>query len=133
MTKKLFIPANPDATNSELDSKRIISYNDTNLPNGITTPKENELSSLQRDELIEQFVELQTDSMDLDTMVEWIQDILTNDYDKLTDSELQERVDCYDEDLFDELVDNVTQQYPKQLNTFEKETFIDVNNTGGKY
>ena len=77
-----------------------------------------ELTSAQRDELIEQFVELQTDSMDLDTMVEWIQDILTNDYDKLTDSELKERVDCYDEELYEELVDNVTQQYPKQLNRF---------------
>ena len=76
------------------------------------------LTSSQRDQLIEQFVELQVDSMDLNTMIEWIQDILTNDYDKLTDSELQERVDCYDEDLFDELVDNVTQQYPKQLNSF---------------
>ena len=96
--------ANPNATNSELDAKKIV--------------KNVQLTSSQRDKLIEQFVELQTDSMDLDTMVEWIQDILTNDYDKLTDSELQERVDCYDEDLFDELVDNVTQQYPKQVNSF---------------
>ena len=111
--------ANPNATNSELDAKKIV--------------KNVELTSLQRNELIKQFVELQTDSMDLDTMVEWIQDILTNDYDKLTDSELQERVDCYDDGLFEELVDNVTQQYPKQLNTFEKETFIDINNTGGKF
>ena len=115
--------ANPNATNSELDFKRIITHNDTNLPNGITTPKENELSSLQRDKLIEQFVELQTDSMDLDTMVEWIQDILTNDYDKLTDSELKERVECFDDDgLYEELVDNVTNA-----------TFIDVNNNGGQF
>ena len=89
--------ANPNATNSELDSKRIITHK--------------ELTSAQRDELIEQFVELQTDSMDLDTMVEWIQDILTNDYDKLTDSELKERVECFDDDgLYEELVDNVTSE-----------------------
>ena len=101
--------ANPNATNSELDSKRIITHK--------------ELTSAQRDELIEQFVELQTDSMDLNTMVEWIQDILTNDYDKLTDSELKERVECFDDDgLYDELVDNVT-----------NETFIDVNNNGGQF
>ena len=101
--------ANPNATNSELDSKRIITHK--------------ELTSAQRDELIEQFVELQTDSMDLDTMVEWIQDILTNDYDKLTDSELKERVECFDDDgLYDELVDNVT-----------NETFIDVNNNGVQF
>ena len=74
-------------------------------------PKAKELTNAQRDVLIEQFVELQTDSMDLDTMVEWIQDILTNDYSKLTDSELKERVDCFDDDgLFDELVDNVTNE-----------------------
>ncbi len=41
----------------------------------------------------------------------------------MTDSEIKERVDCYDEDLFDELVDNVTQQYPKQ----------DVNNSTHTY
>ena len=61
------------------------------------------LTSAQRDELIEQFVELQTDSMDLDTMVEWIQDILTNDYDKLTDSEIKERIESlHDAELYDE-------------------------------
>ena len=111
--------ANPNATNSELDSKKIV----TNRP----------LTSAQRDELIEQYVELQVDNMDTKTMAEWITDILVNDYNKLTDSELKERVDCYDEELYEELVDNVTQQYPKQLNTFEKQTFIDVNNTGGQF
>ena len=85
--------ANPNATNSELDSKRIITHK--------------ELTSAQRDELIEQFVEIQVDNMDTKTMAEWITDILVNDYDKLTDSELKERVDCYDEELYDELVDNV--------------------------
>ena len=105
MTKKLFIPANPDATNSELDAKKIV--------------KNVQLTSSQRDKLIEQFVELQTDSMDLDTMVEWIQDILTNDYDKLTDSELKERVECFDDDgLYDELVDNVTSQTNNQGGQF---------------
>ena len=111
--------ANPNATNSELDSKRIITHK--------------ELTSAQKDELIEQYVEIVVDNMDTKTMAEWITDILVNDYDKLTDSELKERVDCYDEELYDELVDNVTQQYPKQLNTFEKQTFIDVNNNGGKF
>ena len=100
--------ANPNATNSELDSKRIITHK--------------ELTSAQRDELIEQFVELQVDNMDTKTMAEWITDILVNDYDKLTDSELKERVDCYDDELYDELVDNVT-----------NETVLDTNNNGGKY
>ena len=77
------------------------------------------LNVAQKDELIKQFVELQTDSMDLDTMVEWIQDILTNDYDKLTDSELKERVECFDDDgLYEELVDNVTTQTNNQGGQF---------------
>jgi len=91
------------------------------------------LTSAQRDELIEQFVEIQVDSMDHQSLYELATEYITNSFDRLTDSEIKERVDCYDEELFDELVDNVTQQYPKQLNTFEKETFIDINNTGGKF
>tara|TARA_B100000676_G_scaffold135742_1_gene134634 strand:- start:46 stop:327 length:282 start_codon:yes stop_codon:yes gene_type:complete len=91
------------------------------------------LTNDQFGELVQQFVELQVDNMDTKTMMEWITDELIFQYGKLSNEELQERVDCYDEDLFDELVDNVTQQYPKQLNTFEKETFIDINNNGGKF
>ena len=92
-----------------------------------------ELTSAQRDELIEQFVEIQIDSMDMQSLIELASEYVTNSFDRLTDSEIKERVECYDEELYDELVDNVTQQYPKQLNTFEKETFIDINNTGGKF
>ena len=99
--------ANPNATNSELDSKKII----TNK----------QLTSAQRDELIDQYVELQVDNMSQETMAEWITDILVNDYNKLTDSELKERVDCYDEELYDELVDNI-------VNTDS----IVYNNNGGK-
>ena len=100
--------ANPNATNSELDSKRIITHK--------------ELTSLQRDELISQYSELVVDNMDMDSLVQYAQEQLANYFDKLSDSELKEDVDNYDEDLFDELVDNVT-----------NETFIDVNNNGGKY
>ena len=79
----------------------------------------NNLTSQQFDELIEQFVEIQVDNMDTKTMIEWITDELIFQYGKLTNEELKERVNCYDEDgLYEELVDNVTQQYPKQLNTF---------------
>ena len=48
--------ANPNATNSELDSKRIITHK--------------ELTSAQRDELIEQFVEIQLDNMDTQSLYE---------------------------------------------------------------
>ena len=76
------------------------------------------LNNDQFGELVQQFVEIQVDNMDTKTMAEWITDILTNDYGKLTKEELKERVDCYDDELFDELVDNVTQQYAKLPNTF---------------
>ena len=103
------IKANPDATNSELDAKVII--------------KKPELTDAQRDTLIEQYVELVVDNMDTKTMMEWITDQLSynlrNDY---TDEELKEEVNNFDEDLYDELVDNVT-----------NETVLDTNNTGGKY
>ena len=76
------------------------------------------LNNDQQDKLVEQFVELQVDNMDTKTMMEWITDELIFQYGKLSKEELKERVDSYDEDLFDELVDNVTQQYAKLPNTF---------------
>ena len=66
------------------------------------------LNNDQQDKLVEQFVELQVDNMDTKTMMEWITDELIFQYGKLTKEELKERVDCYQDDLFDELVDNVT-------------------------
>ena len=101
------IKANPNATNSEMDSKTIIKPS---------------LTSLQRYELIEQFVELVVDGMDIKDLVMYVSDNLTEYYDDCSDVELREYIDNYDEDLYDELVDNVT-----------NETVIDINNTGGKY
>jgi hypothetical protein len=95
--------ANPNATNSELDSKKIV----TNRP----------LTSAQRDELIQQYVELVVDNMDRKTMEEWITDELIFQHGKLTNEELKERVDCFDENLFDELVDNITNTDPTVYNT----------------
>ena len=81
------------------------------------------LTNDQFGELVQQFVEIQVDNMDVHTMEEWITDELIYQYGKLSNEELKERVDCFnDENLYNELVDNVTQQYPKQLNEFEKDT-----------
>ena len=96
--------SNPNATNSELDSKRIITHK--------------ELTSAQRDELISQYCELVVDGMDYKSLEQYVYEAMVDYVDKLSDSEIKEEVDNYDEELFDELVDNVTQQYPKQLNTF---------------
>ena len=99
--------ANPNATNSEMDSKTILPKN---------------LTYKQRLELIEQFVEIQVDNMDVKTLMQIVTDNLSEFYSDLSDDEIQIEIECYDEELYDELVDNVT-----------NETVLDTNNTGGKY
>ena len=76
------------------------------------------LTSAQRDELIEQFVEIQVDNMDTQTLVEFVTDLLIDEYSKFTDSELKERIDVFNDDsLYDELVDNITNTDPIVYNT----------------
>ena len=68
----------------------------------------NNLTNDQFGELVQQFVELQVDNMDTKTMIEWITDELIFQYGKLTNEELKERIDCYNDDgLYEELVNNV--------------------------
>ena len=87
--------AREDATNSELDAKQIVTNSG--------------LTSAQRDELIAQFVEIQLDNMDTQSLYELASEYVTNSFDRLTDSEIKERIESlYDEELYDELVDNVT-------------------------
>ena len=101
--------AREDATNSELDAKQIVTNSG--------------LTSAQRDELIAQFVEIQLDNMDTQSLYELASEYVTDSFDRLTDSEIKERIESlYDEELYDELVDNV-----------KNETVLDINNTGGKF
>ena len=80
------------------------------------------LTSTQRTELVEQYCQLIVDGMDYKSMEQYVTEQLTNYYDGLSYHELKEEVYNHDEELFDELVDNVT-----------NEVFIDVNNNGGKF
>ena len=89
------IEANPNATNSEMDSKTIINHS-------------NIIEKTTRDTVIEQFVELVVDGMDTKDLVRYVTDELTEYYDDCSDVELREFIDNYDEDLYDELVDNAT-------------------------
>ena len=100
--------ANPNATNSELDAKKIV--------------KNVELTSLQRNEIAEQFAELVVDNMETKDLVRYVYSNMMEHFVSLTAIELEEEVYNYDEELWEELVDNVT-----------NETVLDVNNTGGKY
>ena len=87
--------ANPDATNSELDAKKIV--------------KNVQLNNDQFGELVQQFVEIQVDNMDTQTLVEFVTDMLVNDYSNFNDDELKERINCYDDNdgLYEELVENI--------------------------
>ena len=68
-----------------------------------------ELTSEQWDELIEQYVELITDSMDWKTMYHFIRGTLTEDYNNLSEEELFTEIECtFDKETLDELMDNVT-------------------------
>ena len=99
--------ANPNPTNSEMDSKTILKP---------------ELTDSQRDELIYQYVGIVVDGMEIKDLVRYATEQLTSYYNEGSLDDLKEDVDNYDEDLYDELVDNVT-----------NETVLDTNNTGGKF
>ena len=104
-----------------------------------------QLNSQQKDELIAQYVDLLVDSMSMSDLISYVSEDLTNFCDKLTDSELKEEISLtMDDEIYEELVDNVTSQDDeRELTTKEQidyissnlteETFIDINNTGGKY
>ena len=47
------------------------------------------LNNDQQDELIKQFVEIQVDSMDMESLIEWVTDELIIKYEKLSKEELK--------------------------------------------
>ena len=81
------------------------------------------LTESQRDELIKQYVQLHVDTMDMESLEQFVIETLKEDYYNLSEEELKVEIECtHDEELYDELVDNVT-----------NETVLDINNTGGKF
>ena len=78
-----------------------------------------ELTNEQIDDLISQFVQLKVDRMSTNDLVEHVKQDL-NDY--YNDWSIDELETIIDKELFDELVDNVT-----------NETVLDTNNTGGQF
>ena len=81
------------------------------------------LTESQRDELIKQYVQLHVDSMDMESLEQFVIETLKEDYYNLSEEELKVEIECtHDEELYDELVDNVT-----------NETVLDINNNGGKF
>ena len=81
------------------------------------------LTPLQKDELIQQYVELCVDGMDHKDMYHFIYNTLAEDFDKLSDLELQDEIRySFDDETLNDLVDSV-----------QDVTVLDINDTGGKY
>ena len=67
-----------------------------------------QLTDVQKDEVIEQYVEIEVDRMELEDLIEFVTETLMKDYSKLTQTELKEYINSFeDDDLYGELVDNV--------------------------
>ena len=76
------------------------------------------LNNDQQDKLIEQYVELVVDGMDMDSLLQYAKDGITEYIVTLTDSELKDEVGNFDEDLYDELVENVTYDATKDAASY---------------
>ena len=66
------------------------------------------LTSFQRAELIEQYVEQQVDNMDHGSLVEFVTTELQYSLEKYSDIELREDIEEFDEGLYDKLVNNIS-------------------------
>ena len=83
-----------------------------------------QLTSLQWDELIEQYVQLQVDSMYYESLEQFVIQTIRQDMREIESREelCDEIKYSFDEETLEELIDNVT-----------NETVLDTNNNGGKY
>ena len=77
-----------------------------------------ELNDSQIYDIIKQYVEIKVDRMDTQELVDHVTENLKDWYSDFSLEELKDTIDVNDDGLFDELVDNVTQQYAKLPNTF---------------
>ena len=94
-----------DVTQSSQDWEDFWYNSPINSPYIVMTKQ---LTDGQLNELIGQYVEIVVENMDTESLVEYAKYKLSEYYEKLSDSELKEAVDEYDEELYEELVDNVT-------------------------
>ena len=69
-----------------------------------------DLNQRQREDLTEQFVELVVDNMSEKDLVRYAQEQIIDTLNHYSLEELKEDVDNFDEDLYAELVDNVTNE-----------------------
>ena len=80
-------------------------------------------------------VERYVDNMSTKDLVAYVMDDLDRFYDKMPDVQFLDEAQDYWDEYFDEVVDEV-EDYMKcdfKKDRREEDTFIDINNTGGKY
>ena len=80
------------------------------------------LNDQQIYDIIEQYVAIKVDRMSTRDLIDHVTQDLTDWYHDFTLDELKDTISDNDEGLFEELVDNVT-----------NETVLDTNNNGGKF
>ena len=85
------------------------------------------LTNIQRDELIEQYTEVIVDNMDMESLIQYAQEQLANHLDNLSDIEIKEDIDRYDEELYKELVDNVTSHIDPRLASLNTDRLPDIS------
>ena len=86
------------------------------------------LNSQQKDELIEQNVDLLVDSMSMTDLISYVSEDLTNFCEKLRDNELKEEISLtMDVEIYDELVDNVTSHIDPMLASLKTDNLADIN------
>ena len=78
-----------------------------------------ELTDSQQSELIAQYSQLIVDSMDVQSLEQFVYNTLEDDFSALSNSELQDEIKySFDEETLDELVDNVTSEDSNCMQTF---------------
>ena len=91
------------------------------------TPK---LISELKSFLVERYV----DNMSTKDLVAYVMDDLDRYYEKMSDTQLIDEAQNYWEDSFDEVVEDIKEYADCDFKKDRRDdTFIDINNTGGKY
>ena len=101
----------------------------------------NKMSQVKKDftpELISELksflVERIVDNMSTKDLVEYVTDDLDKYYEKMSDTQLINDAQNYWEDSFDDVVEEIEEYANCDFKKDRRDdTFIDINNTGGKY
>ena len=95
--------ANPNATNSELDAKVIVTHRTLSSP---------ELQILKNN-----YCDAIIDSMDLESMEQFIYQTLQDDFDKYNQIELKEEIELsFDDETYRDLINNISESEEEKYN-----------------